>query len=178
VQLTIIQSEHPASNQSSASNSSRATESPVSTVTAWRTPSPSISAQLEPSYEHTAVSYFMKRFISPSMYDDFPGYLSFIPDMYNHDKAGLLEVATLSVAQMAAYNQFGGQKFLQQSYQNYGRAIQAMKESIASDEEATDDRTLAAVILLSAFAVSWELQSRISVHDSDGQHRTSGEARR
>jgi len=83
----------------------------------------------------------------------------------------LLETATLSVAQMAAYNRFGGDKFKYQSYRNYGRAIRMLRDAMASQtqgqlpqgpsgrdpadgpeegkgNEITDDKVVAAILLL------------------------------
>ncbi|KAJ4303882.1 hypothetical protein N0V88_001480 [Collariella sp. IMI 366227] len=64
---------------------------------------------------------------------------------YNH---GLLETATLSVAQMAAYNKFGGEKFRVQSYKNYGRAIRMLQTIIESEDQATDDKVITSILLL------------------------------
>ncbi|TGJ79739.1 hypothetical protein E0Z10_g9025 [Xylaria hypoxylon] len=52
---------------------------------------------------------------------------------------------------MAAYNQFGGEKFRLQSYQNYGRALQVLRKAIQVEDEVTDDRVLTAVLLLCMF---------------------------
>ncbi|KAJ3569945.1 hypothetical protein NPX13_g5903 [Xylaria arbuscula] len=49
---------------------------------------------------------------------------------------------------MAAYNQFRGDKFRLQSYQNYGRALKVLRKTIQDENEVTDDRVLAAVLLL------------------------------
>lgn len=110
-------------------------------------------AAIEPSYEQTSLCYFVRRFVSPYGTDGFPGHLSFLPTLYNHADPGLLETATLSVAQMAAYNQFGGEKFLVQSYSNYGRAIKMMQETIRSEDDAADDRVLASILLLCTLKV-------------------------
>ena len=48
---------------------------------------------------------------------------------------------------MAAYNRFGGDKFRVESYQNYGRAIRLLQDTIQSDK-ATDDKVIAAILLL------------------------------
>ncbi|KAI1270530.1 hypothetical protein F5Y18DRAFT_414230 [Xylariaceae sp. FL1019] len=115
------------------------------------TPPLSITAHPEVSYDQYSLSYFVQRFVTPDEHDNFPGFLSFLPDLYNHDSNGLLELATLSVAQMAAYNQFGGDKFRLQSYQNYGRALRTLRQTIQTEEDVRDDRVLAAVLLLCMF---------------------------
>jgi hypothetical protein len=92
--------------------------------------------------------------VTPNEDDNFPGHLSFLPNLYNHDGHGILEMATLSVAQMAAFNQFGGDKFRLQSYQNHGRALRALRNTIETQEDVTDDRVLAAVLLLCMFKVN------------------------
>ncbi|KAI8623354.1 hypothetical protein F5Y19DRAFT_458919 [Xylariaceae sp. FL1651] len=112
---------------------------------------PVIMPQLGDSYDHVSLCYFVRRFVTPDVADDFPGHLSFLPNLYNHYGHGLLELATLSVAQIAAYNQFGDDKFRLQSYQNYGRAIQALRRTIQTEEEVADDRVIAAVLLLCIF---------------------------
>ncbi|KAI0419670.1 hypothetical protein F5X98DRAFT_334648 [Xylaria grammica] len=114
-------------------------------------PLPSIAPQLEVSYDQVSLCYFVSRFVTPAENDSLPGHLSFLPGLFNHDGQGLLELATLSVAQMAAYNQFRGDKFRLQSYQNYGRALQVLRKTIQSEDEVTDDRVLAAVLLLCTF---------------------------
>ncbi|KAJ8120369.1 hypothetical protein ONZ43_g2910 [Nemania bipapillata] len=103
----------------------------------------------EVSYDDVSLCYFVRRFVTPDENDNLPGHLTFLPSLYKHDGNGLLELATLSVAQMAAYNHFGGQKFRHQSYQNYGRALGALRKTIQCEDEVTDDRVLAAVLLLS-----------------------------
>ncbi|KAI0148713.1 hypothetical protein GGR57DRAFT_227669 [Xylariaceae sp. FL1272] len=116
------------------------------------TPPLSITAHPEVSYDQYSLSYFVQRFVTPDEHDNFPGFLSFLPSLYNHNaNGGLLELATLSVAQMAAYNQFGGDKFRLQSYQNYGRALRTLRQTIETEEDIKDDRVLAAVLLLCMF---------------------------
>jgi hypothetical protein len=102
----------------------------------------------EPCYDHVSLFYFIHRFVSPNPEDGFPGHLSFLPSLYNSHSHGLLEVATLSVAQMAAYNKFGGDKFRVQSYKNYGRAIRMLQDIIGSEEQATDDKVITSILLL------------------------------
>jgi hypothetical protein len=116
--------------------------------------SPAIIAHPEVSYDHVSLCYFVRRFVTPDDADSFPGHLSFLPGLYSHHGNGLLEVATLSVAQMATYNQFGGDKFRLQSYQNYGHAVRALRKTIQTEEEVTDDRVITAVLLLCMFKVS------------------------
>jgi len=112
-----------------------------------------IMPQLDVSYNDVSLCYFVRRFVTPEEGDNLPGHLSFLPSLYNHDGYGLLELATLSVAQMAAYNQFGGDKFRIQSYQNYGRAVRTLRTVIETQDKVTDDRVLAAVLLLCMFKV-------------------------
>ncbi|KAI1842444.1 hypothetical protein JX266_011339 [Neoarthrinium moseri] len=100
----------------------------------------------ELSYEDMSLCYFVRRFVTPDEADNFPGHLSFLPALYNPHGHGVLEAATLSVAQMAAYNQFGGDKFRLQSYQNYGRAVRALRNTIQNEEEVTSDKVIAADI--------------------------------
>lgn len=105
------------------------------------------------SYDQVSLCYFIRRFVTPSEADSFPGHLSFLPSLYNHNDYGLLEVATLAVAQMAAYNRFGGDKFRIHSYQNYGRAVRVLRKTLQNEHEVTDDRVIAAVLLLCMFKV-------------------------
>ncbi|GAB1313184.1 Sterol uptake control 2 [Madurella fahalii] len=102
----------------------------------------------EPCYDHVSLFYFIHRFVSPNPEDGFPGHLSFLPSLYDSHGHGLLEVATLSVAQMAAYNKFGGEKFRVQSYKNYGRAIRMLQSIIGSEDQATDDKVITSILLL------------------------------
>ncbi|KAF5003172.1 hypothetical protein FDECE_10240 [Fusarium decemcellulare] len=103
------------------------------------------------SYDNVSLTYFVRRFVSPDEPDGFPGHFSFLPDLYDHYKHGLLETATLSVAQMAAYNQFGGQELRTHSFRNYGRAIRSLQESIRSHDQAIDDKVIATILLLCTF---------------------------
>ncbi|KAH7129804.1 hypothetical protein B0J13DRAFT_482093 [Dactylonectria estremocensis] len=102
----------------------------------------------EVSYDQVSLCYFVRRFVSPDEADGFPGHLSFLPDLFDHDKHGLLETATLSVAQMAAYNQFGGDKFRLQSYRNHGRSIRMLQDAIQREDQVTDDKVITAILLL------------------------------
>ena len=113
----------------------------------------SIALPLDVSYEQVSLCYFVRRFVSPNGGDSFPGHLNCLPDLYNQYAPGALETATLSVAQMAAYNQFGATKFRLQSYQNYGNAVRTLQKAILSQEGVTDDKVLATVLLLCAFKV-------------------------
>ncbi|MBE3047391.1 hypothetical protein IMZ48_33735, partial [Candidatus Bathyarchaeota archaeon] len=100
------------------------------------------------SYDHASLCYFVSRFASPDPTDGYPGHLSFLPGIYDGHKHGLLETATLSVAQMASYNRFGGERFKVESYQNYGRAIRMLRDTMRSEDQATDDKVIAAILLL------------------------------
>ncbi|KAI0863418.1 hypothetical protein F4860DRAFT_511810 [Xylaria cubensis] len=136
----------PQSLQQAAANSN---QNAVQTV--CNTRPPAIMPPLEVSYDDISLCYFVRRFVTPDENDRLPGHLSFLPSLYNHDGHGLLELATLSVAQMAAYNQFGSNQFRLQSYQNYGRAVRVLRRTIETEDEATDDKVLAAVLLLCMF---------------------------
>ncbi|KAF5974253.1 c6 transcription [Fusarium coicis] len=74
-----------------------------------------------------------------------------LPSILAHDGHGLLEVTTLSVAQMAACNQLGCDRLREQSYRNYGRAISMLQDTISFGQGVTDDKVLAAVLLLCTF---------------------------
>lgn len=105
-------------------------------------PSPKVS------YDDVSLCYFVRRFVSPDSTDGLPGHLTFLPGMYDHYGSSVLELATQSVAKMAAYNAFGGEEFRLQSYQTYGRAIKSLQDTIQDDQQATDDKTLASILLL------------------------------
>lgn len=125
------------------------------------------------SYEQVSLAYFAHRFISQDDGDGFPGHFSFLPDLYDDHNRGLLETATLSVAQMAAYNQFGGDGFRTQSFKNYGRVIRMLRESMQSDDQAMDDKVITTILLLCTHNVSRPLDcvisSLTSVQDISGE---------
>lgn len=102
----------------------------------------------EACHEDVSLFYFVRRPVSPNPADGFPGHLRFLPGLYDSHSNGLLETATLSIAQMAAYNKFGGEKFRAQSYRNYGRAIRMLQGIIGAEEHATDDKVIASILLL------------------------------
>ncbi|KAK0718606.1 hypothetical protein B0T26DRAFT_713738 [Lasiosphaeria miniovina] len=54
---------------------------------------------------------------------------------------------------MAAYNKFGGEKFRLQSYKNCGRAIRMLQDIVGTEEQATDDKVLASILLLCTLKV-------------------------
>lgn len=114
---------------------------------------PAISSQPSISYDDVSLCYFIRRFVTPNEADSFPGHLSFLPSLYSHQTQGLLELATLSVAQMAAYNQFGGNRFRLQSYQHYGRAVAALRACIQNGGDVKDDKVITAILLLCMFKV-------------------------
>lgn len=66
----------------------------------------------------------------------------------------MLETATLSVASMAAYNQFGGEKFKVQSYREHGRTIRMIQDMLQAEDQATDDKVIASVLLLCTLKAS------------------------
>ncbi|ETS75781.1 hypothetical protein PFICI_12725 [Pestalotiopsis fici W106-1] len=112
----------------------------------------SLAPSLAISYDEVSLCYFIRRFVTPcEAKDNFPGHLSFLPSLYRHHDHGILELATLAVAQMAAFNQFGGNTFRLQSYQNYGRTVAVLRNCIQNEIDITDDRVLASVILLCLF---------------------------
>ncbi|KAH7129850.1 hypothetical protein B0J13DRAFT_509161 [Dactylonectria estremocensis] len=110
-----------------------------------------IVRQPDQSYDTVSLFYFVRRFVSPDDGDGFPGHFSFLPDLYDHYKHGLLETATLSVSQMAAYNQLGGEELRTQSLRNYASAIRSLQECIRSDDQAIDDRVIATILLLCTY---------------------------
>ncbi|KAF3007242.1 hypothetical protein E8E14_009334 [Neopestalotiopsis sp. 37M] len=112
----------------------------------------SLAPSLPISYDEVSLCYFIRRFVTPGeAKDSFPGHLSFLPSLYSPHDHGILELATLAVAQMAAFNQFGGNTFRLQSYQNYGRTVVALRNRIQNEADVTDDRVLASVLLLCLF---------------------------
>jgi len=115
----------------------------------WNLNSPLVRSP-EACYDDVSLYYFIRRFVSPNPVDGFPGHLSFLPGLYDTYSHGLLETATLSVAQMAAYNKFGGEKFKVESYRNYGRAIKMIQNIIKTEDQATDDKVIASILLLCA----------------------------
>lgn len=108
----------------------------------------SVARAPDPSYDDVSLFYFVRRFVSPNPEDGFPGHLSFLPSLYDQRSQGLLEMATLSVAQMAAYNKFGGEKFRVRSYGYYGRALRMLQDIIRSEDQATDDKVITSILLL------------------------------
>lgn len=146
-----IRDDSPAPRRPSYAKNKRDDPNAKAVVARQRSQYPTISPHLDLSDEHVSLCYFVRRFTSPDGTDSFPGHLTFLPDLFNHQGQGLLEVATLSVSQMAAFNQFGSDRFRMQAYRNYGRALGILQSSILSDEEVADDRLLAAVLLLCTF---------------------------
>lgn len=114
----------------------------------------SIVRQPSESYDNVSLFYFIRRFVSPDDTDGFPGHFSFLPDLYDHYKHGMLETATLSVSQMAAYNHLGGEELRTQSLRNYISAIRSLQQNIKSDDQAIDDRVIATILLLCTYKVS------------------------
>ncbi|VUC25657.1 unnamed protein product [Clonostachys rosea] len=102
----------------------------------------SIVRQPSESYDNVSLFYFIRRFVSPDDTDGFPGHFSFLPDLYDHYNHGMLETATLSVSQMAAYNHLGGEELRTQSLRNYVSAIRSLQQNITSDDQAIDDRDI------------------------------------
>lgn len=107
----------------------------------------------EACYDDIALFYFTRRFVTPDGGDGFPGHLTFLPGLFDHHNRGLLEIATLSVAQMATYNQFGGDEFRLQSYKNYGKAIRMLQDIIRSEDQVTDDKVIMSILLLCTLKV-------------------------
>ncbi|PNP79730.1 hypothetical protein FNYG_06823 [Fusarium nygamai] len=101
--------------------------------------------------DRASLSYFIHRFVARNRADSYPSNMTCLPTILTHDGHGLLEVTTLSVAQMAAYNQLGCDRLRVQSYRNYGRAIGMLQDTISSGQGVTDDKVLAAVLLLCTF---------------------------
>jgi hypothetical protein len=106
------------------------------------------------SYDQLSLCYFLRRFVSPNGTDNFPGHLTFLPYLYDYNNHGLLETATMSVASMAAYNKFGADEFKMKSYKEYGETIRMIQEIITDQSKVTDDKVIAAVLLLCTLKVS------------------------
>ncbi|KAF4119940.1 hypothetical protein GMORB2_3628 [Geosmithia morbida] len=100
-----------------------------------------------------SLCYFVRRFVSPGCSDSYPGHLTFLPDILDTDNHGLLELATLSVAQIAAFNQYGGDQLLRNAHKNHGRAIRQLRDAINANTLYPDDKSTTAVLMLSAFIV-------------------------
>ncbi|KAI6765150.1 hypothetical protein HG531_012249 [Fusarium graminearum] len=104
------------------------------------------------SYDDMSLCYFVRRFVSPDEGDGFPGHFSFLPSLFNHHKdGGLVETATLSVAQLAAFNHLGNEELRTRSLRNYGRVIKGLQQSIQSDAQALDDSVIATILLLCTY---------------------------
>ncbi|KAF9777841.1 hypothetical protein IL306_004304 [Fusarium sp. DS 682] len=101
--------------------------------------------------EIASLSYFIHRFVVPYSADSFPNNMTCLPSILTHDGQSLLEITTLSVAQMANHNQLGCDRLRVQSYRNYGRAIGMLQDTISSGQGVTDDKVLAAAVLLCRF---------------------------
>ena len=102
----------------------------------------------KPSRDNLSLCYFVRRFVSPNDSDGFPGHFTFLPELYDHHNHGLLETATLSVSQLAAYNQFGGEELQTQSLRNHVSVIRDLQkifqhndQLIAQNQQATDEHT-------------------------------------
>ncbi|KAF5549856.1 sterol uptake control 2 [Fusarium mexicanum] len=103
------------------------------------------------SYDDMSLCYFVRRFVSPDDDDGFPGHFTFLPSLFDHYKDGLVETATLSVAQLAAYNHLGNEELRTRSLRNYGRVIKGLQQSIQSDDQAMDDKVIATILLLCTY---------------------------
>ncbi|ENH64861.1 Sterol uptake control protein 2 [Fusarium oxysporum f. sp. cubense race 1] len=103
------------------------------------------------SYDNMSLCYFVRRFVSPDDDDGFPGHFSFLPSLFDHYKDGLVETATLSVAQLAAYNHLGNEELRTRSLRNYGRVIKGLQQTIQSDDQAMDDKVIATILLLCTY---------------------------
>lgn len=125
----------------------------VQSHTGVAAPQLTVPAVLAPSLEHMSLCYFVRRFVSPNYADSYPGHLSFLPGLLNFDNYGILELATMSVAQIATYNIYGGSQLLQNAYGNYGRAITALRDMVETETLPADDRTTSAIMLLCNFMV-------------------------
>jgi hypothetical protein len=111
-------------------------------------------ASLTPCREQTSLCYFISRFVAPRANSSFPGHLSFLYDLYSLQDRGSLELATLSAAQMAAFNRFGAQDLLSESYKNQNAAIRLLQNTLETGNGAIDDRTIGTILLLCIVAVS------------------------
>lgn len=103
------------------------------------------------SQDNRSLCYFIRRFVSPWGVDSFPGHLKFLPELFDNCGRGPLELATLSVAQLAAYNQFSSNEYRLRSYQNYGRAVRNLQQIIKNEDTALNDNVIATVLLLCTY---------------------------
>ncbi|KXJ85885.1 hypothetical protein Micbo1qcDRAFT_190807 [Microdochium bolleyi] len=106
------------------------------------------------SREHQSLCYFMSRFVARGMAGPFPGHLGFLYDLYDPDHLSSLELATLSAAEMTAYNKFGVPEMKQRAYRNRGAAIRALSTALSSPDRNVrfNDKTIGTVLLLATFA--------------------------
>ncbi|KAH7024636.1 uncharacterized protein B0I36DRAFT_366565 [Microdochium trichocladiopsis] len=104
--------------------------------------------------EQQSLCYFMSRFVARNMSDPFPGHLSFLYDLYDGDHMSSLELATLSAAEMTAYNKFGVPEMKQRAYRHRGAALRALSTSLGSSDRNVrfSDKTIGTVLLLATFA--------------------------
>ncbi|KAH8882070.1 hypothetical protein GQ53DRAFT_734427 [Thozetella sp. PMI_491] len=127
-----------------------------------------IPQQLAVSREEFPLCYFFRRFVSPSCSSSkFPGHLSFLFDLHSQHERGCLELATLSAAQMAAFNHFREKSLLHHSYQNHAAAIRVLHEDLQSQSGTISDRTVASVLLLCIFTdISGQTPDLANSHSS------------
>ncbi|KAH8894662.1 hypothetical protein GQ53DRAFT_716393 [Thozetella sp. PMI_491] len=120
---------------------------------------------LTPCREQTSLCYFISRFVYPRATNTFPGHLSFLYDLYSLQDRGSLELATLSAAQMAAFNRFGAPELLSESYKNQNTAIRLLYKTLETGNGVIDDRTIGTVLLLCIVAdLSVESHDQPNIH--------------
>ena len=103
--------------------------------------------------------------MSPDDGDGFPGHFSFLPGLYDHYHRGLLETATLSVSQLATYNQFGSEELRTLSLKNYVSVIRNLQNIIQSGEQVIDDKVIATILLLCTYKVGNPIVETPSLSD-------------
>ena len=107
--------------------------------------------------EQQSLCYFMNRFVARKVAAPFPGHLSFLYDLYDGSNMTSLEMATLSTAEMTAYNKFGIPELKQRAYRHRGAALRGLSAALSSPDRDVrfNDKTIGTVLLLGTFAVSF-----------------------
>lgn len=107
-----------------------------------------------PRWEERSVNLFFRDFTLAENEDGSPGYLSFLPDMYeesNKDSGLALAVQATSYAAMANRSDISwlGEK----ARSLYGKALTAVNQRLRQPRDAVEDDTIVTILLLIFFEV-------------------------
>ncbi len=111
---------------------------------------------LNPPWGQRALLFFVDQYVIPGEESaGTPGWLDFLPELYSNSEGNsCLESAVTAVSSASLANQSGSSWRMTEARYAYGTALKSTNAALKARDQALNDETLLAIILLCVFGVN------------------------